>query len=189
MAISSDEVLIQAIGHTIRREILQILRDVPKSFTDILNHFDIATSKLNYHLKLLEGFIEKDSDGKYTLTPLGHRANNIMELIQKEMSSVDQNDQSFVKNAYIAQRKTKGNFIVNLIDIGIVGVGMVILVWVILLIVMIIEHASPIYVYFIILGFIIAFVFFLRHLFVMRKSASGFIQRIEDHLVNGSLHS
>ena len=188
MAISSDEVLIQAIGHTIRREILQLLHDAPKSFTDLLNHFDIATSKLNYHLKLLEGFIEKDSEGKYTLTPLGHRANNIMALIQREMLSVDQNDQSFVKNAYIAQKKTNGNFIVNLLDIGIVGIGMVIIFWIIMLIASIITHSFPIYFYFILGGIIIAFLFFLRHLIITRKSASGFIQRIEDHLANGSAH-
>jgi hypothetical protein len=186
MAISSDEVLIQAIDHSIRREILQLLRvgDSPKSFTDLLNHFDIATSKLNYHLKLLEGFIEKTSDGKYTLTSLGQRANNVMELIRKEMSNVNQSDQPLVKNAYIAQKKTNSNFIVNFVEMGIVGVCMVIAFWIIMLIATFFDPSTPVFIYFILVGLIVAFLFFLRYLLETKRSANEFVQRIEDHLVN-----
>lgn len=188
MAIASDEVMIQAIDHSIRREILQLLSQSPRSFTDILNHFDIATSKLNYHLKLLEGFLKKTDEGKYELTSLGHRANKIMELIRKEMSEVNQIDQPLVKDAFLAQKKNNPNFMVNMIDIGIVGVSMVIIFWIVMFGFMIFESSTPFFLYFVIVGFIIAFIFFLRHLLETRRLATGFVQRVEEHLTNSSPH-
>lgn len=184
MSIAPDEVLIQAIDHQIRREILQLLHDSSKSFTDILNHFDIATSKLNYHLKLLEGFLQKTSEGKYELTALGHRAYNIMELIRKEMSNVNQVDQPLVKDAYIAQKQSKNNILTDFIEIGIVGVCFVIVFMLIMFIAMLFDKTTPLALYFITPGIAIAFLFFLKHLLDMKKSATGFVQRIEEHLAN-----
>ncbi|MBD3192982.1 MAG: hypothetical protein GF308_20260 [Candidatus Heimdallarchaeota archaeon] len=41
MTIPSEEVLIHAISHPIRRAILEILYKDPQTFTQILNYFDL----------------------------------------------------------------------------------------------------------------------------------------------------
>ena len=69
MSIPSEKVIIQAIAHNIRREILRILVDYPRTFTDLLNHFDISTGKLNYHLTQIKGFIAKNEEtAKYEIS-------------------------------------------------------------------------------------------------------------------------
>ena len=85
MAIPSEDVIIHAISHQIRREILEILKMGTKTFSDLLNHFDISTGKLNYHLTQIKGFIRKDEEGKYELTSLGLRALEILAKIREEI--------------------------------------------------------------------------------------------------------
>ncbi|MFX0094874.1 MAG: ArsR family transcriptional regulator [Candidatus Hodarchaeota archaeon] len=59
MSIDSEQVIIHGINHEIRREILQLLRFEPKTFSELLNYFDISTGKLNYHLTQIKGFTQK----------------------------------------------------------------------------------------------------------------------------------
>jgi DNA-binding transcriptional ArsR family regulator len=76
--------IINALNHEIRRKILLLLEHGPMSYTKLLESFDIATGKLNYHLKLLDGLVEKNSDGLYKLTSLGEKALGIMMELLKE---------------------------------------------------------------------------------------------------------
>ncbi|MFX0094955.1 MAG: ArsR family transcriptional regulator, partial [Candidatus Hodarchaeota archaeon] len=62
MSIPSEKVIIQAISHNIRREILRIIDTEPKSFTELLNYFDISTGKLTYHLNQIKGFVLKNEE-------------------------------------------------------------------------------------------------------------------------------
>jgi len=42
---------------------LVLLEKSPMSYSQLLEKFNIATSKLNYHLKLMDGLIAKDENG------------------------------------------------------------------------------------------------------------------------------
>ncbi len=44
MVIPSEDVIIHAISHEVRREILEMLRMEPKTFSELLSHFDISTT-------------------------------------------------------------------------------------------------------------------------------------------------
>nr|MDO8115322.1 winged helix-turn-helix domain-containing protein [Candidatus Sigynarchaeota archaeon] len=76
--------VINALNHEIRRKILMLLESTPKTYSQLLETFDIATGKLNYHLKLLEGLIDKNKEGMYKLTALGEKALSILKELVKE---------------------------------------------------------------------------------------------------------
>ncbi|MBN2336731.1 helix-turn-helix transcriptional regulator [Candidatus Bathyarchaeota archaeon] len=56
-----DDALIKVLGHGERREILRILETTLEGvkYSGILGEGGLTTSKLNYQLKEMEGFIEK----------------------------------------------------------------------------------------------------------------------------------
>ncbi|UYP45741.1 hypothetical protein NEF87_002026 [Candidatus Lokiarchaeum ossiferum] len=110
MSLPTEEIFIQAISHEIRRNILRILLESPKSFTDLLNFFDISSSKLTYHLKHIQGFIEKDVNQFYIITALGKRALNVLDSIKKDLSP---EDQPLLKEAYQGQKTYKTSLAVQ----------------------------------------------------------------------------
>ena len=71
--------IINALNHEIRRDTLVLLEKSPMSYSQLLEKFNIATGKLNYHLKLMDGLITKDGNGHYVLTALGQKALGIMK--------------------------------------------------------------------------------------------------------------
>jgi hypothetical protein len=71
--------IINALNHEIRRDTLVLLEKSPMSYSQLLEKFGIATGKLNYHLKLMDGLIAKDENGHYILTALGQKALAIMK--------------------------------------------------------------------------------------------------------------
>ena len=74
-----EEAVFQALSANERREILKIItREQAVSYTEILGELNMTTGNLNYHLKQLEGFIEKDENGRYIITPLGKTAINVL---------------------------------------------------------------------------------------------------------------
>ena len=101
MSLPTEEIFIQAISHEIRRKVLRLLMESPKSFTDLLNFFDISSSKLTYHLKHIQGFIDKDEHQFYLITDLGKRALKILDSIKENLT---QEDQPLLKEAYQGQR-------------------------------------------------------------------------------------
>ncbi len=75
-----EELIIQGLGHRERRNILKIISVVPQGavYSDILGELGLNTGKMNYHLKQLEGLVERNGDRRYRLTPLGKRALTVL---------------------------------------------------------------------------------------------------------------
>ena len=82
-----ERVIIQALNHDERRTILRIIRAQEKgsTYSEILGELGVATGTLNYHLKQLEGLIERDSERRYRLTPLGERSLRVLLSMTEEM--------------------------------------------------------------------------------------------------------
>ncbi len=87
LAKEAEEIVLQGIGHEERRNILKIIGDNPDGviYSDILNELQLNTGKLNYHLKLLEGLIERDDDRHYRLTKLGMKSVAILNSITEDL--------------------------------------------------------------------------------------------------------
>ncbi len=100
ISIPSDDVILNALNHEIRREILQLLSKTPMTYTQLLEHFTISSGKLNYHLKLLMGFVEKDLDGNYTNSPLGTK---LLTLLNNFRNTITENERPLLKKAYVSQ--------------------------------------------------------------------------------------
>jgi hypothetical protein len=82
-----QDALIQAISHSERREILRIIHRQPEGakYSGLLGETQLTTSKLNYQLNELQGLVEKNKDGLYTLTALGIKAINILDNISQNL--------------------------------------------------------------------------------------------------------
>ncbi|MFH1178914.1 MAG: winged helix-turn-helix domain-containing protein [Candidatus Bathyarchaeota archaeon] len=68
----------KALDHPIRRNILQHLSDNSQTYTQLLQKLGIESGHLAYHLRNLEGLIEKDEDGYYHLSQDGVEAHNFL---------------------------------------------------------------------------------------------------------------
>ena len=110
MSLPTEEIFIQAISHEIRRKVLRLLMESPKSFTDLLNFFDISSGRLTYHLKHIQGFIGKDENQFYAITDLGKRALKILDSIKANLTP---DDQPFLKEAYQGQKTYKKSIAVQ----------------------------------------------------------------------------
>ncbi|MEM2088476.1 MAG: helix-turn-helix domain-containing protein [Thermoproteota archaeon] len=78
-----EEAIIQALAHKARRNVLKIVRSSEGgvSYTELLNELGLPTGKLNYHLRQLEGLVEKTNEKKYVLTPFGEKAMSLLDSI------------------------------------------------------------------------------------------------------------
>lgn len=87
LAKEAEEIVLQGIGHEERRNILKIIGGAHDGviYSDILNELQLNTGKLNYHLKLLEGLIERDSERRYHLTKLGVKSVMILDSITEDL--------------------------------------------------------------------------------------------------------
>lgn len=108
MSIPSEDVIINALNHEIRREILRLLKEKKMSYSNLLDQFAISTGKLNYHLKLLSGFIEKDLEGLYKITKLGIR---LISLLNNLNESITDEDRPLLKKAYVSQIGSDKSFL------------------------------------------------------------------------------
>ena len=75
-----EEVVLSALGNRERRNILGIVASSGDGvlYSDILHELGVNTGKLNYHLKLLDGVIERDEARRYRLTELGERTMRLL---------------------------------------------------------------------------------------------------------------
>jgi len=93
-----EEALFQALGAAERREILRVAaRDQGATYTQILGELNMTTGNLNYHLKQLEGLLERDEERRYRSTPLGAAAVNVLRSANEAPSGV---------NGYVAAART-----------------------------------------------------------------------------------
>ncbi len=84
-----EELIIQGLGHRERRNILKIISVAPQGaiYSDILGELGLNTGRMNYHLKQLEGLVERNGDRRYRLTPLGKRALTVLGSMTEELEN------------------------------------------------------------------------------------------------------
>jgi hypothetical protein len=97
-----EEMVIQALGNKERRNIIDIVASSGDGvlYSDILHELGVNTGKLNYHLKLLEGIIEKDDSRRYRLTDLGMRAVGLLKGMMEDL------DEESVRRLNSAKRRS-----------------------------------------------------------------------------------
>ena len=79
--------LFEAISHSRRIKIIQLLVKTPSTFSEIKHSLDISSSgNLTHHLNKLNSIIFQDSKGKYRLTDLGHEALLSVEIAKRSRS-------------------------------------------------------------------------------------------------------
>ena len=82
-----DDIIIKAIGHPERKNILKIVGSYPEgvNYTGILGESGLSTGRLNYHLGELEGFLDRDENRLYSLSEIGKKAVATLNFINKDM--------------------------------------------------------------------------------------------------------
>ena len=180
MSIPSEKVIIRAIAHDIRREILRVLQDYPRTFTDLLNHFDISTGKLNYHLTQIKGFIAKNEETiKYEITSLGKKALEILSLINRDVTEVDQ---PLLKEAFISQKDTSKPLILQGINMMIGMVCFLLVIHAVIASVALPDPSTPFFLSVILFLLFIGEFMVLICLIRIRNSTPAFLERVIRHL-------
>lgn len=108
-----EDVIIQVLGHRERRNILKMLStsEDGATYSEILGETGLSTGRLNYHLKELEGFIERSEDRRYGLTVLGRKALHVLHNIHEDL------DETY-ENYVSATRTARRSFIKKNLDRG-----------------------------------------------------------------------
>ena len=85
-----EDTVLRALGHGERRTILRIIESNVDGvrYSDILGETGLTTSKLNYQLRELDGFIGKE-DTLYLLTALGKKAVGVLDFMGEDVNGVD----------------------------------------------------------------------------------------------------
>jgi len=83
--------VLKSLNHEIRREIIRILHEKQvTAYSEFLNKLNLpASSNVAYHLSLLTKarLVDKDSEGKYFLTPLGRRSALLLDLAKESRTT------------------------------------------------------------------------------------------------------
>ncbi|MGA3289297.1 MAG: winged helix-turn-helix domain-containing protein [Candidatus Bathyarchaeia archaeon] len=66
--------MFSSLRHPARRKILRMLSEKSMTFSEILDHLEIPSSHLTYHLESLGELVVKKEDGKYKLSSFGEAA-------------------------------------------------------------------------------------------------------------------
>ena len=84
-----EELIIQGLGHRERRNILKIISLTPRgaAYSEILGELGLNTGSMNYHLRQLEGLVERNGERRYHLTPLGKRALAVLGSMTDELEN------------------------------------------------------------------------------------------------------
>ena len=179
MSIPSEDVMIQALGHPIRRDILRILGTSARSYTDLCDHFDVSRGKLNYHLNQMEGFIAKDEEGLYEATSLGRKALEILDIIHQKLTG---GDQPMIKRAYLSQQSRKDSLLLKGVNVWIALVMFIMSIHVVIAFVAFSEPNTP-WIIFPILAGIFGFEAYLLYFLVKaRNQAPELESKIRAHL-------
>ena len=120
----AENIILQAIAHSERRGIIRIIGATSDgvTYSSILGETELNTGHLNYHLRSLEGLIEKSDDRYYHLTPLGIKALELLNSLNKE---IDKDLIPYVEAARSSKEGVIHPFVKGLLYIGIAGVGIV----------------------------------------------------------------
>ena len=84
-----EELIIQGLGHRERRNILKIISLTPQgaAYSEILGELGLNTGRMNYHLRQLEGLVERNGDRRYRLTPLGKKALSVLHSMTEDLGN------------------------------------------------------------------------------------------------------
>ena len=119
-----ENIILQAIGHNDRREIIRIIGANPNgaTYSSILGETRLNTGHLNYHLRNLEGLIEKQEDKLYQLTPLGYKSLELMNNLSKE---IDSDVIQYIETVKDTDDGSLHPFVKGLLYIGITAFGII----------------------------------------------------------------
>jgi len=136
-----EEIIMQALCHETRRRILRIVGSGEKgaSYTVLMNELGLPSGSLNYHLGQLEGLVERNKEQRYTLTPVGKRALNLLDSITADTSP---DFEKYVKIARVARKGSWPPPARNFVYICILGVSAGTLVTAVLICLAVSEGAS-----------------------------------------------
>lgn len=91
--------IFSSLKHPVRRKILRILANGPRTFSGVLGQVDVESSHLSYHLENLNGLIKKQNN-EYSLSSVGRAAVSLMSKVEEPASTgllVRRSLRSFVK--------------------------------------------------------------------------------------------
>ena len=172
-----ENILFQALAHPMRRTILKILgsRAGGVSYSELITELGLSTGKMNYHLEQLGGFIAKNDERRYILTPFGRKAINQLSLMRQEISI---EDEKYVRIAEASQKSSLQPALRGFLLVGIAVSSMLLLVWFYIAYVAFTEGA-PIIVY-ILLPILIAIGFgLLGSLILALRKTPDWVRRLE----------
>jgi DNA-binding transcriptional ArsR family regulator len=178
-----DEVegaIFQALSSGERREILRVIasRTGGTSYSEILGELGLTTGNLNYHLKQLEGFLRRDDERLYTLTPLGERAVAVLAGSLEEGKDYGE----YIDSARLSQSMSIHPVVVQLIRGAIVFDLFILAVWSYLGYIMLTEGGAPPFVW-VVLAFLLAMGFVaLVYLIKALVTAPEYVRRLERRL-------
>ena len=175
-----EGIIIQALGHEVRRTVLKIINSSEKgaSYTELMMELGLSTGKLNYHLRQLEGLVEKNEERKYVLTPLGRKAISLLSSITRNISS---DDKKYLKAVQLAQKSTLHPIVKSFIYIGIAFVSVILVVWGYMTY-MVITEGGPFIIY-VLLPILLTIGFaLLGWLIYTLKKAPEYLKRLEKKL-------
>jgi DNA-binding transcriptional ArsR family regulator len=72
-----------SLKHPVRRKMLRILSEKPRSFSEMLEALGISSSHLTYHLESLGQLVSKTDDGRYKLSAFGEAAVGTMIRVEE----------------------------------------------------------------------------------------------------------
>ncbi len=81
-------VIFSSLKHPIRRRILRMLAEGPRSFSELQDGFHIESGHLTYHLESLRHLVIKGEDGRYALSSFGEAAVSMMHGVEEGPISV-----------------------------------------------------------------------------------------------------
>ncbi len=179
----AEDVILQALGHCERRGIIRIIGANPEgvTYSSILGETELNTGHLNYHLRSLDGLIEKQGDKLYRLTPLGYKALGLMNNLSNEI------DSEVIKYVEAAKGVNDGSihpFVKGLLYIGIAGVGIVFLASLGLFVISVTRGSVALMEVFISLGMMGFTGVILWVLFNALRTVPEFVRRLERKLMN-----
>jgi len=76
-------IVFRSLKHPLRRKILRMLSEGPRSFSEMQEDFRIESSHMTYHLESLGNLLTKVEDGKYALSSLGEAAVSMMYHVEE----------------------------------------------------------------------------------------------------------
>jgi DNA-binding transcriptional ArsR family regulator len=173
-----EEAVFQALGADERREILRIVtREGGVSYTQVLGELNMTRGNLNYHLKQLEGFVEKDDERKYRLTPLGQTAMNVLEAIAKSPGGFN----GYVEVARASQVGSTHPTVTNLLRLGLVFNLLILAIYGYMAYILVVE-GGLLFVKVVLVVLICIFVITLTWLVKGLRTAPGYVRRLERRL-------